>query len=75
MKYKVGDWVQLIDHRGVGWNVNGLMDKFIGKEVQITKLRKYHFDFTGSEEWAFNINNDIAGYAKNKIVTDILMDL
>lgn len=75
MKYKVGDWVQLIDHRGRGWASGGAMDHYKGRVVQITRLSSRFFGFEGDDDWLFNIEQDIAGYAKNKIVSDILRDL
>lgn len=74
MKYKVGDWVQIIDRRGNNWSQNGAMDKYIGSTVKITSIDQYNFTFDGQVAYVFNVK-DIAGYSKNKIVTDILMDL
>lgn len=74
MKYKVGDWVQIIDRRGNNWSQNGAMDKYIGSTVKITSIDQYSFTFDGQAAYIFNVK-DIARYAKNKIVTDILNDL
>lgn len=37
-KYNVGDKVRIIDKRGAGWNLDGLMDKWFGKVMTIRKI-------------------------------------
>jgi hypothetical protein len=34
-RYRVGDKVRIINRRGCGWNTEGLMDKWMGKEMTI----------------------------------------
>lgn len=72
MEYKVGDWVQLIDSGGFAWTPE--MEKWYGAVVQLTRADKYAVEFDGSGRFRFHIN-DIAGYAKNQIVINILKDL
>jgi len=73
--YTVGDVVQLVDKRHHAWNPRGEMDKYIGMVVTITKvLSSGNFEFVGMGEWSFG-QSCIKGYAKNKIVHDILSDL
>lgn len=38
MKLKVGDRVRIKNRRGYGWNSDGKMDKWMGKEVTIRKV-------------------------------------
>lgn len=72
MEYKVGDLVVLIDKGGYGW-VEG-MQKWRGAIVELTKADKYDVRFQGSGGYNFHFT-DIAGYAKSKIIHDILKEL
>jgi len=73
-KYKVGDWVQLVSERPPEWNSDGDMDEFLGKEVRLTSIDNYQIHFEGQKRWWFN-HDAIAGYAKHKLVQEIIKDL
>lgn len=77
MKYKAGDWVQLTSTPKAHWHHPSSMSKYLGAEVRLA-IDVYSGDhwvkFEGDDGWYFN-EGDIAGYAKNKIVHDILQDL
>jgi hypothetical protein len=50
------------------------MDQYLGKVVRILSIRNWNFDFEGCAFWAFNLK-DIAGYAKHRLVQEIIKDL
>lgn len=63
-KYNVGDKVRIINHRGMCWNSEGLMDKYCGKVLTIMDVEEFEGDealYTMFEcpTWAWN-NEDIA---------------
>lgn len=45
---KVGDKVRI--KKGIGWNRRGLMDFFIGKEVEIETIEGINIRFRGDDE-------------------------
>lgn len=67
MKFKVGDKVKLKNRRGEGWNINGEMDKYIGKTVTVATI--YHheklFKIDDNYGWIFDFD-DIEYVVKQK---------
>lgn len=60
MEYKVGDKVLLKNKRGENWNTEGLMDKYKGKVVTISKIEKNglfdgFFEVEGASRKVFEI--------------------
>ncbi len=72
MKLKVGDKVKLKNKRGKRWNMEGHMDKYIGKIVTISKIRStiigVRFEIeedTKFSKWFFDLD-DIEYVVKQK---------
>lgn len=72
MKLKVGDKVKLKNRRGISWNREGKMDKYIGKIVTISDIRStiigVHFEVeedTSFLKWTFDLD-DIKYVVKQK---------
>lgn len=61
-KYEVGDKVKLVSVRPDTWNNEGEMDKYLGKEVVITKaIGNTFFEFEGCEGWCFSFRKSVEG--------------
>lgn len=75
MKLKVGDKVKLKNRRGIGWNVDGKMDKYIGKIVTVSGEGSVGYSFSIKEDdgrclsglgrWRFSLE-DIEYVVKQK---------
>lgn len=73
MNLKVGDKVKLKNRRGVSWNSDGMMDKYIGKIVTVSVIHHFFGDcFTIKEDdgrgfprWVFS-PEDIEYVVKQK---------
>ena len=56
-EYKVGDWVKLVSERPDEWNQDGLMDKYLGKVVQVTDILGNRLVFDKMDGWGFSVND------------------
>lgn len=73
MKLKVGDKVKLKNRRGIGWNVDSMMDKYIGKIVTVSGENPIGNSFSIKEDdgrcvvgsWKFSLE-DIEYVVKQK---------
>lgn len=67
MKLKAGDKVKLKNRRGKAWNSDGMMDKYIGKTVTISKVYRNDKSFyiDDNEGWMFDFD-DIEYVVKQK---------
>ena len=74
MKLKVGDKVKLKNRRGVSWNSDGMMDKYIGKIVTVSDIHQGYSgngftikedDGRGFSQWIFELE-DIEYVVKQK---------
>lgn len=74
MELKVGDKVKLKNRRGIGWNIDGMMDKYIGKIVTVSDIHQGCFgngftikedDGRGFPRWMFT-PEDIEYVVKQK---------
>lgn len=53
MKYKVGDKVRIIDHRGLGWSVSGGMDKYMNTVLTIQNADGMFYYMEECPEWTW----------------------
>lgn len=67
LTYKKGDVVVLINKRPWYWNVDGKMDKFLGKTVTLTGIKHGNIKFDGIGDWAILVE-DIARLASAQFV-------
>ena len=71
MKLKVGDKVKLKNRRGIDWNLDGMMDKYIGKIVTVSDITLGNGftikedDGRGFSRWVFRLE-DIEYVVKQK---------
>lgn len=71
MKLKVGDKVKLKNRRGISWNFDGIMDKYIGKIVTVSDITLGNGftikedDGRGFPRWVFSLE-DIEYVVKQK---------
>lgn len=75
MKLKAGDKVKLKNRRGIGWNTDGMMDKYIGKIVTVSGESSIGCSFSIKEDdgrclsglgrWRFSLE-DIEYVVKQK---------
>lgn len=56
-EYKIGDWVKLVSKRPKNWNGFGLMDTFLGKIVQLTKIDHSSIYFINNGSWSFLLDD------------------
>lgn len=58
MKYKVGDKVRIIDHRGFGWSLHGGMDKYMNTVLTIQNADGMFYYMEECPKWAW-VDSDI----------------
>lgn len=65
MNLKVGDKVKLKNRRGIGWNIDGMMDKYIGEIVTVSGENPIGYSFSIKEDdgrclagrWRFSLED------------------